>query len=272
LKTLLTIAGFDPSSGAGVTADLAVFASEGFFGTSCITALTVQSTVGVQSTHAADAAIVAQTLDCLWQDLPTSGIKIGMLATAQNVTAVADFVQRVRHEHGAVPVVLDPVLRSSSGRELLSEEGIDTLRERLLPLVEWVTPNLAELALLAGTPVRTAEEMEAAARKLQERLPALGVVVTGGHLDPYGSSSDDLVLRAGAEAAWLRGSRVASRSTHGTGCAFSSALVCGLARGLAGVAAAQGAKEFVAGAIRHAEPLGRGNGPMNLRWRQMGHS
>jgi hydroxymethylpyrimidine/phosphomethylpyrimidine kinase len=268
---MLTIAGFDPSSGAGVTADLMVFAAEGFFGTSCITALTVQSTVGVQATHAVESRIVAQTLDCLWDDLPASGIKIGMLGTAANVVAVAEFLERVCADGGTVPVALDPVVRSSSGRELLSEEGIGVLRERLLPLVDWVTPNLAELGVLAAAPIRTAAEMEAGAKKLQERFPRLGVVVTGGHLDQEGSAADDLVLPAGGEAIWLHGRRMESRSTHGTGCAFSSAMACGLARGLVGVAAAQAAKDFVAGAIRQAEPIGRGSGPMNPWWRLPGH-
>jgi hydroxymethylpyrimidine/phosphomethylpyrimidine kinase len=270
LKTMLTIAGFDPSSGAGVTADLMVFAAEGFFGTSCIAALTVQSTVGVRSTHAVDSRILAQTLECLWDDLPAAGIKIGMLGTAENVAAVADFLQAVRAGGGAVPVVLDPVVRSSSGSPLLDEEATAVLRERLLPLVDWVTPNLAELEVLAAIPVRTPVEMEDGARRLQDRYAGLGVVVTGGHLDPVGVSADDLVVPAGSEAVWLRGERIESRSTHGTGCAFSSAMACGLARGLAGTAAAQAAKDYLSGALRHAEPMGRGNGPMNLAWRATG--
>jgi hydroxymethylpyrimidine/phosphomethylpyrimidine kinase len=262
LKTMLTIAGFDPSSGAGVTADLAVFAAEGCFGTACVTALTVQSTMGVRGVEAVEARVVAETLACLWEDLPADGVKIGMLATAGNVEAVAEFLGRVRGT--GAPVVLDPVLRSSSGRELLSREGIDTLKMRLLPLVDWVTPNLAELGELAGLPVGTADEMEEGAAALRRLFPGLGVVVTGGHL--AGNSADDLVVSPDGTKMWLRGERIASRATHGTGCAFSSSLACGLSRGLDGVEAARSAKGYVAEAIRQSEPMGRGSGPMNLLW------
>jgi hydroxymethylpyrimidine/phosphomethylpyrimidine kinase len=260
---MLTIAGFDPSSGAGVTADLAVFAAEGCFGTACVTALTVQSTVGVRAVEAVEARVVAETLACLWEDLPADGVKIGMLATAGNVEAVAEFLGRVRGT--GAPVVLDPVLRSSSGRELLSREGIDALKARLLPLVDWVTPNLAELGELTGLPVETADEMEEGAAVLQRLFPWLGVVVTGGHL-AGNSGVDDLVVEAGGTKTWLRGERIASRATHGTGCAFSSSLACGLSRGLDGVEAARAAKSYVSEAILRAEAMGRGNGPMNLLW------
>src|SRR5580698_8027237 len=136
MLTVLTIAGFDPSSGAGVTADLMVFAAHGLFGTSCITALTVQSTVGVRATQPVAGEVVRATLDCLQDDLPVAGIKIGMLATAENVAAVVDFLEGIRGQ--GIPVVLDPVLRSSSGRELLDAAGVVLMRERLLPLVDWV--------------------------------------------------------------------------------------------------------------------------------------
>src|SRR5271168_4062478 len=153
MQTVLTIAGYDPSSGAGVTADLMVFAAHGLFGTSCITSLTVQSTMGVRSATPVTAETVRATLDCLESDLPAMGIKIGMLGTAGNAAAVADFLQRLRDEGRRVPVVLDPVLRSSSGRELLDADGVEVMRERLLPLVDWVTPNLEEAAMLTGCSV-----------------------------------------------------------------------------------------------------------------------
>jgi len=262
VKALLTIAGFDPSSGAGVTADLTVFRSEGFFGTACITGLTVQSTLGVRRVQPVAAALVSETLDCLAQDLPIDGIKIGMLASAENVAAVAAFLGTLRSR--SLPVVLDPVIRSSSGRELLSAEGLAVMQRKLLPLVDWVTPNLAELAALAGRPVSTREEMERCARQLGEQHPKLGIVVTGGHLE---DSVDDLVLTPGGRGTWIRGERIDSRATHGTGCAFSSAMLAGLAHGLSGEQAAHSAKEFVASAMRWATPLGHGKGPMNLAWR-----
>jgi hydroxymethylpyrimidine/phosphomethylpyrimidine kinase len=255
--TLMTIAGFDPSSGAGITADLAVFAAHSLFGTACITALTVQSTTGVRAVHPVSSAILAESLACLVEDMPPAGIKIGMLASAGNVATVADFLEGLA---ARVPVVLDPVLRSSSGRELLSAAGLQLMKDRLLPLATWITPNLAELAALAETPVATREQMLAGCDRLRERYPQLGIVATGGHLDP----PDDLVFAPNEPPVWLPGARIESRSTHGTGCAFSSSLLCGLVRGLAPLDAARAAKVYVAKAIRTAEPLGGGIGPMNL--------
>ena len=256
---LLTIAGYDPSSGAGVTADLAVFAAHDFFGTSAMTALTVQSTVGVRDVRAIDAGWLKATLDCLEEDVPPAGIKIGMLATAASVLEVADYLERKRAVGSRVPVVLDPVMLSTSGRELLSAEGVARLMERLLPLVDWVTPNRAELARLTGGQ----GDPEASAHQLRAGFPQLSVVVTGGD----GVAADDLVVTPG-ETCWLRAARLESRATHGTGCAFSSALLCGLVRGgdRGGVEAARMAKGYVTEAIRTAVPVGAGRGPMRLMW------
>jgi hydroxymethylpyrimidine/phosphomethylpyrimidine kinase len=262
MRTVLTIAGFDPSSGAGVTADLMVFAAHGLFGTSCITGLTVQSTVGVVATQAVDAGIVRSTLDCLQADLPAEGIKIGMLTTAANVSAVIGFLVELRKEKKRVRVVLDPVLRSSSGRELLDAAGVGLLREGLLPLVDWVTPNLDELGILTGRSVVRREDLEDSAGALQSLCGGLNVVATGGHLDP----PDDLVLTADGELRWLPGEQITSRSTHGTGCALSSALLSRLVLGDDGFAAALAAKRYVAEAIRSASQLGQGHGPLNHLW------
>src|ERR1700760_139796 len=243
---MLTIAGFDPSSGAGVTADLMVFAAHGLFGTSCITGLTVQSTVGVRSTTAVSAEAVKATLDFLASDLPPAGIKIGMLSTAENVDAVAEFLRGFRDDQRRVPVVLDPVLRSSSGRELLDVEGVVAMRKNLLPLVDWVTPNLEELAVLTEGEGGGREDMPAAALALQEFGWGVNVLVTGGHLNP----PDDLVAPAEGEMFWVPGEQVVSRSTHGTGCAFSSALLSRLVWGDAARDAAVAAKQYVADGIR----------------------
>ena len=260
---MLTIAGHDPSSGAGATTDLAVFAAHGFFGTSVLTALTEQSTVGVQAIHPVAPALLSGALACLEGDLPPVGVKVGMLASEGNVRAVINFILRLRRTRkGDCPVVLDPVVRSSSGAELLSAAGLALLRAELLPLVDWLTPNLPELGLLAGCEVGTSAEMEGAVDRLQRERPGLNVVATGGHLE----SADDLVVLARGRREWLRGEKIASRATHGTGCAFSSALLCGLSAGLDGVEAARQAKSYVAEAMRRAAPLGAGHGPMNLLW------
>lgn len=258
----MTIAGFDPSSGAGITADLMVFRAHGLFGTSCITGLTVQSTLGVRETHAVPANVLRKTLDCLWEDLPADGIKIGMLATAENVKAVAEFLRSVRRT--GFPVVLDPVLRSSSGRDLLDPDGVALLRDALLPLVDWVTPNLDELGVLSGRRVVERDDLPEAARALQLASRGPNVFATGGHL----TVPDDFVLTADGSMRWLRGERVETRSTHGTGCALSSALLCGLVREDADPELM--AKEYVTGALRAAVPMGKGRGPVNHLWEMRG--
>ena len=174
--TLLTIAGFDPSSGAGVTADLMVFAAHGGFGVSCITALTVQSTLGVFATKAVDADVVAQTLYRLADDLPIAGIKIGMLGNAENVRAVCGFLRSAP----TVPVVVDPVILSTSGRELIDSAGLAALREELFPLATWATPNRNELEQLTSSKITNSTELEAAARTLSGCHPHLNLVITGG--------------------------------------------------------------------------------------------
>lgn len=262
MRTVLTIAGFDPSSGAGVTADLMVFAAHGLFGTSCITSLTVQSTVAVKTSHPIRPETVRETLDYLQQDLPAAGIKIGMLATEGTVVAVADFLGELRSRGERVPVVLDPVLRSSSGRELLEESGVAAMRERLLPLVDWLTPNIDELGILTGRRVVGRDDVPGAAQALQAMCAGLNVFATGGHLTP----PDDFLLTAQGGTWWLPGVRIDSTSTHGTGCALSSALLCGLVAGKSAFEAAIGAKLYVAEAMRMAAGLGKGRGPLNHLW------
>jgi hydroxymethylpyrimidine/phosphomethylpyrimidine kinase len=262
MQTVLTIAGFDPSSGAGITADLMVFAAHGCFGTSCITSLTVQSTVGVLATQPVASEVVCVTLDCLLSDLPPEGIKIGMLSTAANVAVVAEFLSELRKRGQRVPVVLDPVLRSSSGRELLEAKGVVLLRDRLLPLVDWVTPNLDELGILTGRRVVQRDDLPEAARSLQQAYAGLHVLATGGHLHP----PDDLLVTDGGEMHWLPGKQIDTTSTHGTGCALSSALLCRLVSGDKALDAALGAKGYVAEAIRSAVSMGKGHGPVNHLW------
>ena len=261
MPNVLTIAGFDPSSGAGVSADLMVFAAHRLFGTACITALTVQNTLGVTATQALSVDSITSTLDCLYADLPPAGVKIGMLATAEIASAVAAFIQRVRRL-APVIVVLDPVIRSSSGRELLEPRGINALRSQLLPHVDWVTPNVDELGLLLGREAPSTEDLPNAAAELQGFGDHLNVVVTSGHLNP----PDDLLLQSGSASEILAGERIESSSTHGTGCAFSTALLSRLVMGDDPRAAAQRAKDYVAEAMRSASPIGHGNGPLNHLW------
>lgn len=257
----LTIAGFDPSSGAGVSADLKTFAAHGVYGVAAITALTVQSTQGVRAVEPVRPSHFRETLAYLAADIPLSGVKLGMLASA-GLVAEAEHFLRARAELRE-RVVLDPVLRSSSGAALLDAEGAALLRERLLGVVGWVTPNLDELALLTGVEVRRKEQVAPAAERLARQAasagnPGMAIVVTGGHLD----RPDDYLLLQG-KGAWLAGERVETASTHGTGCAFSSALLAQLVLGRSGREAVEAAKRYVAGALRAAYPIGQGPGPLH---------
>jgi hydroxymethylpyrimidine/phosphomethylpyrimidine kinase len=268
VQTVLTIAGFDPSSGAGVTADLMVFAAHGLFGTSCITALTVQSTMGVRAVYPVAGEVLAESLACLYDDLPPAGVKIGMLGSSGAVAAVCDYLERLRIRGSEIPVVLDPVLRSSSGRELLEPGGVDLLRTRLLPLVDWVTPNHAELSWLTGKlALASQDEIVRAAEDLRRELALLGgrpihVLATGGDQIP----PNDLLFTAAGEQHWIAGEHIETTSTHGTGCALASALLSRLVLRDDPATAARNAKNYVAGALRSAVPIGHGRGPMNHLW------
>lgn len=259
----LTIAGFDPSSGAGITADLQAFAAHGIFGTSCISALTVQSTLGVRDVQTVAETMLA-TLHELNADLSPAGIKIGMLGSEEGVISVARFLREISGRN--IPVVLDPVLRSSSGAMLLSPRGLAAMKRELLPLVGWVTPNLEELADLSPA---SAADAEGTMWGLQQLYPNLNVVATGG--ESTGTSTIDQLLTEDGNFHTFEGERIATTSTHGTGCAFSSALLSRLIQGHTPTEAVAAAKEYVTEALRQAPGLGHGRGPMHLLWPLTGH-
>jgi hydroxymethylpyrimidine/phosphomethylpyrimidine kinase len=258
---VLTIAGFDPSSGAGVTADIKTIAAHGCYGVACISTLTVQSTAGVNRVEPVAADLVTETLEELAGDLEISAVRLGMLGSAKVVWAVAEFLSK----HQLRNVVLDPILRSSSGATLLSAAGASLMAEKLIPLATVVTPNVDEASALTGLAVTNLEQMRAAAHKLHE-LGASAVVVTGGHLD----KAIDLLSfkgRAGIEQETFKSARLRSNSTHGTGCAFATSMACHLALGRGLAEAALLTKAFVAAAIVNAHPLGRGVGPVHHLYR-----
>src|SRR6266851_3313002 len=258
---VLTIAGFDPSSGAGTTADIKTIAAHECYGVSCITALTVQSTQGVRRVEGVDPKIIGETLQELVSDLAVDAVHIGMLGNAQVVEVVADYLEKARLPH----VVLDPILKSSSGADLLDGAGTRVLIDKLIPLAEVVTPNLDEASVLTGLDVTNLDQMREAAARLHA-MGAANVVVTGGHLEKAIDVLSFSTAR-GPEQEVFKADRQKSNSTHGTGCAFATALACHLAHGRGLPEAVLLSKAFVGAAIANAHPLGRGVGPVDHLYR-----
>ncbi len=266
---VLTIAGFDPSSGAGITADIKTIAAHECYGVACITAMTVQSTQGVRRVEGVDPEIIAETLQELVADISVAAVHIGMLGNGRIAEVVADFLTQAHLPH----VVLDPILKSSSGADLLDAAGTRVLIERLLPLAELITPNLAEAGALIGMAVTNLDQMRQSATRLHS-LGAANVVVTGGDLErtekDKGEKAIDLlsfITGRGVEEEVFKANRQRSNSTHGTGCAFSTALACHLAHGRGLPEAVLLSKAYVSAAIANAYPLGQGVGPLHHLFR-----
>jgi hydroxymethylpyrimidine/phosphomethylpyrimidine kinase len=255
---VLTIAGFDPSCGAGVAADLKTFAAHNCYGVAAVAALTVQTTQGVKSTHITPAATLRAQLDALAEDVQLAGIKIGMLGNRGNAVVVAEFLDRVK----CSSVVLDPVAKPSlGGADLLDASGMRYLAEELLRRATVVTPNIAEAELLAGMEIHDAAAMETAARKIVER-GAHAVVVKGGHMDKPVD-----VLFDGTEIMSLGGEHVRTQNTHGTGCTFAAALAAQLACGRSLSESATLAKAYVTKAMEYGFPIGKGPGSLDHFYR-----
>lgn len=250
----LTIAGSDPSGGAGIQADLKTFAAFGVYGASVLTALTAQNTRGVRAIAAVEPAFVAQQLDAVLEDLDVTAAKTGMLFSARLIETVVD---RLRAHH-LRQLVVDPVMVATSGDALFEPAALATLRETLLPLATLVTPNLHEAEVLTGRPVATVAGMRDAARALLD-LGARAALVTGGHL--AGEPTD--VLYDGRSFREFSAPRIAGTNLHGAGCTLSAAVVAGLARGQDLEVAVAAAKRFVTRAIATAPRIGRGARPVN---------
>ena len=263
---VLTIAGFDPSSGAGITADIKTIAAHECFGVACITALTIQSTRGVRRVEGVDPKIIAETLQELVSDFAVEAVHIGMLGNERVVTVVADFLGKAFTGKARRPhVVLDPILKSSSGADLLDAAGTRLLIERLVPLAELVTPNLDEASVLTGMAVTNLDQMREAAARLHA-LGAANVVITGGHLEKAIDLLSFTTVR-GTQQEVFKADRQRSNSTHGTGCAFATALACHLANGRGLPEAVLLSKAYVSAAIANAHPLGHGVGPLHHLYR-----
>jgi hydroxymethylpyrimidine/phosphomethylpyrimidine kinase len=263
IKRVLTIAGSDSGGGAGIQADLKTFAALGVYGTSAITAVTVQNTKGVSWYEEIPAETVGAQIRAVATDIGVDSAKTGMLASAEIIEAVADAVR----ETGIGKLVVDPVFVSKHGHPLLQEDAVGALRERIVPLAEVVTPNLPEAAGLAGFEVRSREDMKRAADAILD-LGARSVLVKGGHAEDAGRASD--LFFDGDCMEWLEAERIDTPHTHGTGCVLSAAIAAHLARGSEVLEAVTRGKEFVTDAIRNALPIGEGIGPVDplgTQWR-----
>ena len=260
MRTVLTIAGFDPSGGAGVLADIKTFAAFGCFGAAAITSLTSQNSQGVYAVYYQTPEILHRQLAPVLEDYEIAAVKIGMLPTAELVEVVAAMITRF----GLKNIVFDPVLRSSSGYALIEDEAKNALLETLLPLTDLITPNLDEVEMLLGTKPALPTEMSEAAQQLSRQLSAkknapVAVLVKGGHLPEAATD----VLFDGKDIHVFSTAKIATRHTHGTGCTLSSAIAALLALGFELPEAVRRAKDYVTAAIQHAPGIGQGAGPMN---------
>ncbi|API56222.1 bifunctional hydroxymethylpyrimidine kinase/phosphomethylpyrimidine kinase (plasmid) [Rhizobium leguminosarum] len=257
IRNVLSIAGSDPSGGAGIQADLKAFSARGVYGMAVLTALTVQNTQGVSGVHLVPPQFVADQINAVFADVRVDAVKIGMIANA----GIADAVASALTDHRDIPIVIDPVMIAKGGAALLAPEAVDVLTRRLLPLATLLTPNLPEAAALLHQPVAANRAQMA---EQAERLRALGpaaVLVKGGHLD---SDESPDVLANAAGLRWFEARRVPTKNTHGTGCTLSSALAAELAKGASAQEAVAIAKDYLAGAVAAAGRLtvGSGHGPV----------
>lgn len=251
----LSIGGFDGSGGAGIQADLKTFSALGCYGMTVLTALPVQNTCGVRHCYHLPLPCIEEQMQAIFEDITPNAIKIGMLFSAEIIEIVACFLDA--HAKG-IPIVLDPVMVAKSGHALLHPDSIDALKVLLIPQSTLITPNILEAHTLIGIQ----EDQEAQARALRELRPN-AVLVKGGHLE--GAQSNDLLMDHEGKTTWLRGTRIASKNTHGTGCTLSAAICAYVARGHLLVDACQRAKKYVHGAIKAAEhaSVGKGHGPVH---------
>ena len=259
MRTALTIAGSDSGGGAGIQADLKTFAAYRVYGTSAITAITAQNTLGVRGWEALSPALVTAQIEAVVHDIGADAVKVGMLGTASIARAVSESLRQL----GLTNVVVDPVMVAKGGDRLLEADAIEALRTAVLPLAAVLTPNIPEAEVLAGMPIRTIADMHAAGRRILELGPRL-VLVKGGHAE--GTELIDVACTS-TSTVEIRGPRLSGRSTHGTGCTLSSAIAANLAVGVAALEAIEDARRYLEGAMRHAPAIGHGHGPLGHMWR-----
>ena len=254
MKTALTIAGSDSSGGAGIQADIKTMTANGVYAMSAITALTAQNTTGVYGILEVTPEFLANQLDCIFTDIRPDAVKTGMVSSSALIEVIAQKLTQYKAKN----LVIDPVMVATSGAKLISDEAIETLKGKLLGLATLITPNIPEAQVLSGMDIRTAEDMERAAKVIYEAY-GCAVLCKGGH--QLNDANDLLYSKEGAR--WYQGRRIANPNTHGTGCTLSSAIASNLAKGYSLDEAVERAKAYISGALAAMLDLGKGSGPMN---------
>lgn len=257
MKKVLTIAGSDSSGGAGIQADLKTMTSYKIYGMSVITALTAQNTTGVYGVFESSPEFVSQQMDAIFNDIYPDAVKIGMVSNKEIISVIADKLIEYKAEN----IVLDPVMVSTSGSKLCSDDSLDMLINKLMPLALVITPNIQEAQVLCDFNIVTKEDMQKAAVKISKKYNGY-ILIKGGHLS---TSSDDLLYRNG-EFTWYHQERIINPNSHGTGCTLSSSIACNLAAGYDVKTSVLNAKEYITGALKSNLNLGKGSGPLNHCW------
>ncbi len=253
-KTALTIAGSDSSGGAGIQADIKTMIANGVYAMSAITALTAQNTLGVSGIMEVTPEFLGQQMDCIFTDIRPDAVKIGMVSSGELISVIAEKLIQYQAEN----IVVDPVMVSTSGSRLISEEAVEMLKKKLLPLATVLTPNIPEAQVLLGTEIKTPEDMERSAKKIGEKYHC-AVLLKGGH---QLNDANDYLWQAG-QGRWFMGKRIHNPNTHGTGCTLTSAIASNLAKGYSLETSVQKAKEYLSGALQAMLNLGAGSGPMD---------
>lgn len=254
MKTVLTIAGSDCSGGAGIQADIKTITAHKLYAMSAITALTAQNTMGVRGIMEVSPQFLASQIDCIFSDIYPDAVKIGMVSSTELIRVIAEKLR----ENRAANIVADPVMVSTSGSRLLSEDAVEALMNELVPLADVVTPNIPEAEVMSGMKIQSPEDMEKAASQIAGTIKG-AVLIKGGH---QMNDANDL-LYADGKCRWLYGERIHNPNTHGTGCTLSSAIAANLAAGYGVLESIQRAKSYISGALKAQLNLGKGSGPLD---------
>lgn len=254
MKKILTIAGSDCSGGAGIQADIKTITAHKMYAMSAITALTAQNTMGVQDIEETSPDFVGKQLDCIFEDIFPDAVKIGMVSSVEIIKIICEKLKK----YDAKNIVIDPVMFSTSGHSLMSEDAMATLKTELLPLADIITPNIFEAEGLCGFDIKNKDHMLKAAEEISKKLDCY-ILVKGGHLE---DSADDLLYFNG-QVRWFNAERVDNPNNHGTGCTLSSAIACNLGDGLSMEDSVKNAKAYITRALKAGLDLGAGSGPLN---------